>query len=81
VRRLPIEAAQALLPLAYSDGSGTDPAIIALMITVAVLRPEESRGAHFRIDSSAVACRSATPRDAWPRGTGDDVVHEEVGRA
>jgi len=67
--------------LAYSDGPETDPAIIALMITVAAMRPEESRGAHFRVDFSAIARRRATPRDVWPRGTVDDVVHDEAGRA
>jgi hypothetical protein len=34
-----IEAAQALLPLAYSVGSEADPAIIALMLTVAAHIP------------------------------------------
>jgi L-aspartate oxidase len=49
--------------LAYSDGPETDPAIIALMITVAALLPEESRGAHFRVDfprSHAAAPHRAT---------------------
>jgi L-aspartate oxidase len=39
-----------VLPLAYSDGSESDPAIVALMIAIAALRREESRGAHFRTD-------------------------------
>jgi hypothetical protein len=56
-----IEAAQALLPLAYSVGSEADPAIIALMLTVAAHIP-----ASIFPQSHA---RRATPRDAWPRGT------------
>ncbi len=39
----------ALLPLADSDESGADPAV-AMMICVAALQREESRGAHFRAD-------------------------------
>jgi L-aspartate oxidase len=45
-----VEAVRALLPLACSDGPASDPAIVALMITIAALRREESRGAHFRTD-------------------------------
>ena len=51
-----------LLPSAYSDGPEIDPAIIELTIIVAALRPEESRGAHFLVDFSAIACRRVTPR-------------------
>ena len=49
------QAARALLPLATGQhakglGAESDPAIVALMITVAALRREESRGAHWRTD-------------------------------
>jgi L-aspartate oxidase len=45
----------ALLPLADSDESGADPAAAAMMICVAALRREESRGAHARADFPAKA--------------------------
>jgi L-aspartate oxidase len=54
----------ALLPLADSDESGADPAAVALMICVAALQREESRGAHARADfpgaAQAPARRSLT---------------------
>jgi len=40
----------ALLPLAGSDKPVADPALVALMISVAALRRRESRGGHFRSD-------------------------------
>jgi len=44
-------AASALYPLAMSpQETASDPAIVGLMIAIAALRREESRGAHFRID-------------------------------
>jgi L-aspartate oxidase len=43
-------AITALLSLADSDESGADPAAVAMMICVAALRREESRGAHARVD-------------------------------
>lgn len=39
-----------LRPLATSDGPVSDPAAIGLMIAIAALLREESRGAHFRTD-------------------------------
>lgn len=54
-------AARALQPLAGRDGAAADPAVIGLMITIAALMREESRGAHHRTDfphRAAVACRS-----------------------
>jgi len=43
-------AIAALLPLADSDDSGADPAAVAMMICVAALQREETRGAHARAD-------------------------------
>jgi L-aspartate oxidase len=43
-------AARALSPLAASQQAASDPAIVALMIVIAALRREETRGAHARID-------------------------------
>jgi L-aspartate oxidase len=45
-----VEAVRTLLPMTCCDGPASDPAIVALMIAVAALTREESRGAHFRTD-------------------------------
>jgi L-aspartate oxidase len=45
-----LTAAAALLPLASSRCAASQPATVGLMIAVAGLRREESRGAHFRTD-------------------------------
>lgn len=39
-----------LLPVATGNEAASDPALVALMIAVAALRREESRGAHYRSD-------------------------------
>ncbi|RUW37538.1 FAD-binding protein, partial [Mesorhizobium sp. M1E.F.Ca.ET.041.01.1.1] len=44
------DAARTLVPVVADDDAASDPALIALMITVAALRREESRGSHFRTD-------------------------------
>ncbi len=44
------DAAAALLPMAQSVGTESDPALVALMIVIAALQRQESRGAHFRTD-------------------------------
>ncbi|BCH05324.1 L-aspartate oxidase (plasmid) [Mesorhizobium sp. 131-2-5] len=42
--------ARALLPLAEANDAASDPASVGLMITIAALSREESRGAHYRAD-------------------------------
>jgi L-aspartate oxidase len=44
------DAAAALLPMAQSVGTESDPALVALVIVIAALQLWESRGAHFRTD-------------------------------
>ncbi|TIR50610.1 MAG: L-aspartate oxidase [Mesorhizobium sp.] len=44
------EAAAALLPIAAANQAASDPAVVAMMIAIAALRREESRGAHYRSD-------------------------------
>ena len=46
-------AAAALYPLAMAETAASDPALISLMIVIAALRREESRGAHMRVDFPA----------------------------
>jgi L-aspartate oxidase len=46
-------AAAALYPLAASNGPASEPALVGLMIVMAALRREESRGAHMRLDFPA----------------------------
>lgn len=48
-------AIQNLLPLALSQGPASDPALVALMITVAAWQRRETRGAHYREDFPALA--------------------------
>jgi len=43
-------AIASLLPIAQGHAAASDPAVIGLMIAVAALQREESRGAHFRTD-------------------------------
>jgi L-aspartate oxidase len=43
-------AARALYPLAVSQHAASDPAIVGLMIVIAALHRQESRGAHARTD-------------------------------
>ena len=43
-------AAAKLLPLALGRGKARDPALVGLMIVIAALRRQESRGAHARTD-------------------------------
>lgn len=55
------EAAAALLSIAADNEAASDPAVAALMIAIAALRREESRGSHYRSDFAgrdADACPS-----------------------
>ena len=51
-------AARVLSPLAASQQAVSDPAIVALMIVIAALRREETRGAHARTDFPEHAIRT-----------------------
>lgn len=65
--RQSLEAAvRALLPLASSSGATSDPAAVGLMMAVAALGRDESRGGHYRTDfpqTGAVARRSMLTLD------------------
>ncbi|CDX16830.1 L-aspartate oxidase [Mesorhizobium sp. ORS 3324] len=56
------EAARTLAPIAFGYHAAFDPALVALMITIAALRREESRGSHFRIDFPRRDARSRSLR-------------------
>ncbi|MEI9402071.1 L-aspartate oxidase [Mesorhizobium argentiipisi] len=44
------DAVATLLPIAVSERAAADPALVALLIAIAALRREESRGSHYRSD-------------------------------
>jgi L-aspartate oxidase len=56
-------AAAELYPLAASDGAASDAAIVGLMIVVAAMRREESRGAHYRTDFPQRDAVTSRPRE------------------
>ncbi|MGX9182212.1 L-aspartate oxidase [Mesorhizobium sp. BHbdii] len=47
------QAVAALLQIAAHNAAASDPALVALMIAIAALRREESRGSHYRSDFPA----------------------------
>lgn len=60
------EAVSTLLPLAKRPDAASDPAAVGLMIAVAALLREESRGAHYRTDfpdRASIARRSRLTLD------------------
>ncbi|MEQ1953974.1 L-aspartate oxidase [Mesorhizobium sp. CN2-181] len=56
------QAAKVLAPIAAGHDSASDPALAALMMTVAALRREESRGSHFRTDFPGQHAQPQSPR-------------------
>jgi L-aspartate oxidase len=50
-------AAAELLPIALESGKARDPALVGLMIVIAALRRQDSRGAHARTDFPSPAAR------------------------
>jgi L-aspartate oxidase len=73
-------AARALAPLAVSQQAASDPAIVGLMIVIAALRREESRGAHARTDfpNRAKLARHSTLRLADTLEAAQDHVPDLV---
>ncbi|MES2032079.1 MAG: L-aspartate oxidase [Pseudomonadota bacterium] len=69
-------AARALYPLAISQQAASDPAIVGLMIVIAALRRQESRGAHARTDfpkHTSLAQRSTLRLDDALQTARDDI--------
>jgi L-aspartate oxidase len=73
-------AVSALLPLVSSSSPAADPALVALMISVAALRRCESRGGHFRTDFPR-ADPTATVRHRLTHETALDAAREIAGRS
>ena len=73
-------AARALYPLSLSRQAASDPAIVGLMIVIAALRREESRGAHARTDfpGEASPARRSTLRIHEALETAQDCVTDLV---
>jgi L-aspartate oxidase len=57
------QASTILYPMAISQTPASDPALVGLMILIAALRREESRGGHMRLDFPQHDENSTFPRD------------------
>jgi L-aspartate oxidase len=72
-----VDAIAALGPPALGDGPAADPAAVGLLIAVAALRRQESRGSHCRIDFPGRApsgARRATLRLAEAEAVARDII-------
>jgi len=73
-----VQAAASLLPSTRTACPEADPALVALMVTVAALQRHESRGAHYRSDfpltDPAFARRSHLTWDATQRAAQDVIA-------
>ncbi|PDT75600.1 L-aspartate oxidase [Bradyrhizobium sp. C9] len=69
-----------LYPLARSHGAASDPALVGLMIAVAAIRREESRGGHFRTDfpHTAVSAAPSTLTRADALAAARDIVESKL---
>ncbi len=69
-----------LYPLARSHGTASDPALVGLMIAVAAIRREESRGGHFRTDfpQTAVSAAPSTLTRADALAAARDIVESKL---
>ncbi|MER9597923.1 L-aspartate oxidase [Mesorhizobium sp. M0244] len=56
------DTVETLLPIAVRNTAASDPALIALMIAIAALRREESRGSHYRSDFPARSAQARSSR-------------------
>jgi L-aspartate oxidase len=67
-----VQVISSLLPLSQAACPEADPALVALMVTLAALQRRESRGAHYRSDfpqpEPAFAQRSRMTWEAAQRG-------------
>ncbi|MER8402582.1 L-aspartate oxidase [Mesorhizobium sp. M1348] len=56
------DTVEMLLPIAVRNTAASDPALIALMIAIAALRREESRGSHYRSDFPTRSAQARSSR-------------------
>ncbi|MDE3175262.1 MAG: L-aspartate oxidase, partial [Pseudomonadota bacterium] len=68
------QAVGELAPLALAGGPAADPARVGLMIALAALRREESRGAHWRTDFPVRAALASPSR--WTLNEAIAAAHE-----